>query len=120
MNYMFLWIEQFVIERFDDERIWGLSGKDEFFDTIDWQKLVESYLSIEIAESFGGEQYPGLELPSVDVDDEPLRVEAFVFGFDGFLRGCLFDGRFFVFLEGLIATGYCVFPDDIDDVLLAE
>ena len=120
MNDMLLWIEQFVIERFDDECIGGLGGKDKFFDTIDWQKLVESYLSIEIAESFGGEQYPGLELPSVDVNDEPLRVETFVFGFGCFLRGCLLDGRFFVFLEGLFANDYCVFLDDVDDVLLAE
>lgn len=119
MDNMLLRIEQLVIERLDDESIGGLRGKDKLLDTIDWQKFVESDLRIEIAESFGSEKYPGLELSPVDIYDESFGVEAFVFGFGCFLRGCLFDGRFFVLLEGLI-IGYCVFLDDVDDVLLAE
>ena len=86
MDNMFLRVEQLVIERLDDENVGVFSGEDEFLDAVDGQKLVESDLGIEVAESFGCEKDPGLELPPVVVDDQAFGVEAFVFGLDCFLR----------------------------------
>lgn len=36
MYNMFLWVEQLVIKRLDDESIGVVSGKDKFFDAIHW------------------------------------------------------------------------------------
>lgn len=120
MDNMFLWVEQLVIKRLDDESIGVVSGEYKLLDAIDWQKFIESDLGVEVAESFGGEKYPCLKLPSVVVDDQAFGVEAFVFGFCPFLWGFLFLRRLFVLFEGHHTAYHCVFLNDVDDVLLAE